>query len=234
MIGQIYPDNTWQIERLGCFTASRIDELLTNPRSKSAKEAGELSETAKSYILEKASELTTGTIRQFSNASVEWGELYEPEAADIIQKVYTDMIYFGRNDPKFFRYTKFSGSSPDGTSKDGRTVFEIKCPENPSNHITYCLLKSAEDLKKCQRTYYHQIQFNMLCVAKNKGIYFNEMSGFFVTYCPIVTEGFKKLKLIAIAPDIDFEKKINKSLEVAELELVNIIEEMREQNNIVL
>ncbi|MGH7238480.1 MAG: YqaJ viral recombinase family protein [Candidatus Saccharimonadales bacterium] len=227
MIGQLYPDSEWAIKRLGCFTSSEIDDLLTEPRSKAAKEAGELSETAKSYILKKASELITGTVRDFSNAAVEWGELYESEAAEKVQELRPDIIYYGGKEPKFFQYTLFSGGSPDGVSKDGATVLEIKVPENPSNHVAYCLLNSAEDLKKEERKYYHQIQMNMLCVAKEYGHAFRDMKALFASYCPIVTDGFMKLKTLEIYTDPDFARRIDAVLESSEKMLSEIVDRLR-------
>lgn len=231
MIGNKYTDNEWELQRLGCFTSSEIDNLLTEPRTKAAKEAGELSETAKSYIFKKAAELITGTVRDFSNAAVEWGETYEPEAAEKLKELYPDMVYYGGINPKFFPYTKFSGGSPDGVARN--IVIEIKCPENPANHVEYCLLDSAEDLKKIHRNYYHQIQFNMLCVAKESSLDFMDMKAVFASYCPIVTDGFKKLKTLEIYPDEAFANRIDEVLERSENMLADIIEKLREPDVII-
>ena len=50
----------WSAERIGAFTASTNGDLMTEPRSKAAKEAGELSETAKTLIAQKATEVVKG------------------------------------------------------------------------------------------------------------------------------------------------------------------------------
>lgn len=229
MIGNIYPAGKWLIDRLGCFTSSEVDNLLTEPRSKAAKEAGELSDTAKTYINSKAAELVTGTMRDFSNAATEWGELYEPEAAALLKTYYPDMAYYGKEKPKFFPYTKFSGGSPDAVSEN--TVFEIKCPENPANHVAYCRLKSAADLKTMERKYYHQIQMNMFCVARHNGVGFMDMQGLFCSYCPIVTPGFIKLKMIPVYPDLEFADRIPGIIQAAEKLLSEIIEDMTVEKN---
>lgn len=232
MIGNIYPDSKWLTDRLGCFTSSEIDNLLTEPRTKAAKEAGELSETAKSYINSKAAELITGTIRDFSNAATEWGELYEAEAADILKTLYPDMIYHGKQNPKFFPYSKFSGGSPDAVAKN--TVFEIKCPENPTNHVAYCLIESADDLKKMERAYYHQIQMNMLSVAKYTGVDFMSMKAVFCSYCPIVSDGFMKIKTLHVYPEQGFADKIERAIVNAEKLLAEIIQLLTVTGEIVI
>lgn len=225
MIGNIYPDNEWELSRMGCFTGSEISDLLTEPRTKAAKEAREMSETAKSYILKKAAELVTGTVRDFSNAAVEWGNSYEKEAAEELQKLYPELEYYGSENQKFFPLTRFSGGSPDMVG--GTLVGEIKCPENPANHLEYCLLNSQEDLLKCNKDYYHQIQMNMMCVAKSLGVEYSEMKGVFASYCPIVTDGFIKLKTLQIKPDLELSEKIIKAIEKAESVLADIIEKLK-------
>lgn len=80
------------------------------------------------------------------------------------------------------------------------------------------------------KDYYYQIQMNMMCVAKSLGCDFSEMKGVFASYCPIVTDGFIKLKTIEIKPDLELEVKILKAIEKAEGYLADIIEEMRETN----
>lgn len=228
MVGNVIPETAWELDRLGVFTSSKIDALLTEPRSKAAKEAGELSETAKEYILSRAGELITGTVRDVYSAGIEWGNTYEPEAAEEVKKRYPDFIYYGKQNPKFFPYTKFSGGSPDGESSNGRIIHEVKCPENPSNHVAYCLMTCADDLKKIERQYYHQIQMNMLCVATERGISFMDMRGLFHSYCPIVTDGFIKLKTLEIYPDENFSSRIDAVLQSSEMMLSEIVDKLRE------
>src|SRR5690554_1124876 len=112
MIGNIIAESPWEIARIGKFTASRISELFSEPRAK--KDQGKLSETALGYVFEKASEIVTGTTRQVQNWAMEWGNQYEPEAAFRIKQQYLDFIYLGKESPEFFKYTDFSGGSPDG------------------------------------------------------------------------------------------------------------------------
>lgn len=233
MIGNIYPANAWEQDKIGCFSASRIDDLLTEPRTVEARKNGELSQTAKDYILEKSAELTTGTFRDMDNAALEWGRTQEPNCADEVKKHHPDLIYYGTDNPRFFPYSVFSGASPDGISKDGTMVFEFKCPENPLNHIRYCLMDSASDLKKIERGYYHQIQFGMMCVAKAFHIPFMDIRAVFASYCPLVMDGFTKLKLLDIYPDIDFLDRIPGILLKAEKMLAEVVDKLTVNPNVI-
>ena len=52
----------WAEARIGAFTGSTNADLMTEPRSKAAKEAGELSESARTLIAQKATEIVKGAI----------------------------------------------------------------------------------------------------------------------------------------------------------------------------
>jgi len=64
----------WDKMRLGRFTGSGISALMTNPKTKAAIESGELSETAKKYIYEKAMETVTGqSANEATSRAIDWG-----------------------------------------------------------------------------------------------------------------------------------------------------------------
>ena len=160
MIGNIYPQTDWERAKLGKFSASEIDDLFTEPRTNEEKKAGALSVSAQKYINKKATEIITGTIRQMEGINaIDWGKHYEPKAIDKVRNVYPNIEYYGKHNPAFFHYTDFSGCSPDATDEDLYLYIEAKCPENPENHTIYGGLRNGADLKKVNRTYYHQIQF---------------------------------------------------------------------------
>lgn len=194
MIGNIYAETEWEKLRLGKITASEFHKLLTEPKLKSAKEAGELSEGAKTYINSKVSEVLTGTTRNLYSAATEWGNLYEQEAFEKLREIYPEMEYFGNDNRLFVEYSPISGGSPD--AKDSKTLAEIKCPENPANHIEYCTWKNELDLLKNKKEYYYQIQFNMLACGLRHGI--------FVSYCPIMLNEKDRLKIISVTQDESF------------------------------
>jgi len=230
MIGQVIAETPWEIQRLGKFTASCIDALLTEPKSAEAKKKGDLSEIAKTYIRGRAAEIITGTIREVTNSYMEWGRQYEPDAAALLKELYPSMQFASMDSPTFFKYSDFAGGSPDGWDKENKLVAEIKCPEDPANHVEYCLIVNAAELKKVQRDYYHQIQMNMLCVAKKFGVEFHEMKGIFASYCPLVADGYLKLKIIEIFPDMEFYEKIHPALSKAEDYLADIIYSLIQKN----
>ena len=223
MTANIYPEDQWGLERLGKFTSSEIFRLLTDPKSKEAKERGELSSGAKTYVYETIAEILTGTVRQVSNLPMlEWGNLYEPDAVSLLAKTFPKLEYFGNENKKFFLLRRFSGGSPDAVEFESRTVFEVKCPENPAVHVEYLLLNELS-LKETCKDYWAQLQMNMMCLAKEIGCGFRDMQGVFASYCPLMQEEENKLKLITVMPDLELEMKINSSLDRAESFMTEII-----------
>jgi len=213
------PQSSWEEIKLGKFSASNIHRLLTTPKTKSET----LSVTARTYIRQVASEIITGCVRTLDLHSLDWGIANEPYAAQIIAYNNPNFVYLGAENQMFFPYNAYSGGSPDGIDEDEKEVFEIKCPENADNHILYCMMDTQEELKKERNDYYCQIQFNMMCYARVLGCDFSEMRGRFVSYCPIVMEGYKEIHEIEIMPDKEIETKIKDKLEKAYKELQIII-----------
>lgn len=234
MIGNIYPSTEWELDKLGKMSSSRIDELLTPPKDKAAKDAGELGQTAISYVIEKASEIMTGTVRQMDNWSLQWGKQYEEDAAAELLVLYPDLEYFGLSNPKFFQLTDFSGGSPDAIVRSKRIIIEIKCPEDPANHVAYCLLKTAEDVKKAKREYFHQIHMNMVCVAKELGCKYEETTGLFASFCPIINEPYKRLHTVTIPPIHGFDEMLLPKIEKGEKLLAEIIRGCKESPSLLI
>lgn len=240
MYGNIYPDTKWEIERQGCATSSEFHKLLTPGKRKMT--AAELSERPKSgvgskttttedctilsdggvtYILEKVSELLTGTVRQFTSNSTDWGNDMEPKAAERLLTTFPDLEYFGNTNKKFFKYTKYTGGSPDATwiiTKE-KIVFEIKCPENPANHVQNLLLNTQEELKDLHFDYYVQLQKNMMCVAKELNIPITEITGMFVSFCPIMIKPEHQMKKLVVGPDYELMARIDIAVNVYETKL---------------
>lgn len=218
----IYPEGEWMTKRAGSFTSSQIGKLFTAPKTKLAKENGELSETAKTYIMDKAAELLTGTIRNtFKTPEMQWGIDNEPHAAELLKEQYKGLTYYGTENPKFFQYSDFSGGSPDAVSYEDRLIFEIKCP-NPRTHIEYMREK---DLKSMNIDYYYQLQMNIACVAHELDINPMYFKGVFVSYCPIMIEHRLRLFKLEVEPDALFQEVLPYTIESAEAYLRNIIDE---------
>jgi len=158
----------WLTLRLGRFTSSNIFKLMTNPRSKAAKEAGELSATAKSYVLEKAAELVYNTPAPVAfSAAMDWGNEHEETAVKAYENISGNKVSPGA----FWTFGDYTGTSPDGLLNETGTnesgLIEIKCPYNRVNHLENCLtLKTADDLKAKSKQYYYQVQHQLYITGR--------------------------------------------------------------------
>lgn len=152
-----------KVSRLGMFTASSIWQLM-----KGGKGGQMFGQQALTYIDEKIAEIVTGECKhQARSASLDWGNEHEKDAYLWLNQTHPHE-YLGKENFKFFEFNQFAGGSPDGISED--CIFEYKCPYNSSNHVGWLLNKSVDWLKKEYFEYYVQLQFNMLCAGKKKGI----------------------------------------------------------------
>ena len=142
MIGNYIADSSWELQRLGKITSSKCSVLFTDPKSKADKEAGALAATTRSYLMENVAEMLTGQFRSLEGIyALKYGHDQEPYAFEKLGKVYPTMEFFGGENQLFLPLTDFSGGSPDSADWDNRLVGEIKCPENPVNHLENLLLQ---------------------------------------------------------------------------------------------
>ena len=121
----------WKLERLGMITASRFKDVMTEPRSKAAKENGQLSDTAESYLCELVWEIQTGQPHEiYPTAAMRWGTDTEEEARRCYEAV-TDVTVI---ESGFVQFADTNiGCSPDGLVGDDGGI-EIKCPFGPVEH----------------------------------------------------------------------------------------------------
>lgn len=237
MIGNIIPSNQWEQVKLGKFSASQIKDLFTEPKLKSDKEAGNLSDTAIKYLNQKAAEIITGTFRSLETWATDWGNKYESEAIEVLKDTYSDLIYYGKDNPVFFLYSDLSGGSPDAlqTYTDEleentfANLFEIKCPENPAVHVEYCGIKNGSDLKEVNKAYWYQIQFNIACIAKQLDIPVENITGIFVSYCPVVNDPFKKIHIVKIQADLEFHESVEGVVAKSENKLKQILKSLKNE-----
>jgi hypothetical protein len=135
---------------------------MTDPKSKIAKANDELSETAKTYILENIIEDLTGFAKEFSSPETEWGNDHEDDAVlyyELEKSVTVERVGFIEIDEN-------SGVSPDGlVGADGG--IEVKCPYNSVNHLKRFFYKGWEDLKRKEKDYYWQIQGLMFATRRD-------------------------------------------------------------------
>lgn len=144
----------WIQHRKGKFTSSQIYRLMTEPKTKEAKERGDLSEGAKTYILECIAESIGGEIPFFENTATKRGHELEPMA----KKKYAfemDIKVFGVG---FIEVDSEYGGSPDGKVDDNGLEggLEIKCPYNSVHHLEHCMINDWEYFKKNHPDYYWQ------------------------------------------------------------------------------
>jgi hypothetical protein len=156
----------WDKLRLGRFTGSGISALMTDPKTKAAKEAGEISETAKKYICEKVMELVTGqSANEATSRAIDWGNEWEEHALRQLQISLDSPEESTELKPSFKLFNDYFGCSPDAfmIHKDfGPVGCEIKCPWNSVNHFHHSQVQTAEDLKRVNSDYYWQVMGNML------------------------------------------------------------------------
>jgi hypothetical protein len=152
----------WFDARKYKFTSSNMWRLMTEPRSKEAKESGELSETAKEYIMEKVVEEIGGFIPEYETNAMVYGSEHEAQAKYWYQlKTGLEIVEVG-----FQEVNEFYGGSPDCLVMDRTTgeigALEIKCPYNSTNHLWHCMIDSYEYLKRNHKEYFWQCVSHMI------------------------------------------------------------------------
>jgi putative phage-type endonuclease len=139
----------WFKIRRGKITSSEIHKIMGK---------ADLSDTAKTYLLERVAELYGAASVTPGNAATEWGVQWEPVAVDY----YSEQRKVAVEAASFIVHSDYYGGSPDGiVNPDG--IIEVKCPHNSANHFKHGLIKSDEDFKKKKPDYYYQCISNMIC-----------------------------------------------------------------------
>lgn len=144
-----YPDivhNTdeWYAARAGLATTSSFDKILTPGGKKSAQQDSYANQIIAELLLCRPVE------RNFDTYAMQWGREHEDQAANLYMfETGYDLEHGG-----FFVNDEMTrGSSPDAIVLDnGKWVggAEIKCPENPTNHVEFLLLKEINPKYKPQ------------------------------------------------------------------------------------
>lgn len=205
-------EQAWKGERLGKFTSSEIGKLMVKGRSKEQY----FGDGAITYIESRAAEIFNQlpVTNLDGMKAVEWGKQYEAEAVVTLeQKLGVQVEYYGAQNPKLFSFEplkQWAGGSPDGIIPSLKAVFDIKCPENSTNHIKYWRMKSGADLKSENQLYYAQLQFNMLCTGLRKS--------FFVSYDPRPLESAVRLKILEVTYDepycLELVERLHKAVDM--------------------
>lgn len=202
---QFIQQNTaeWHEARLGRFTASEIWKLMTEPKQKYLQEAGKLSESAMTYVLEKVAETLTGQPKQQGYAfPLVWGMEHEAEAVHEFElKTGLATIETG-----FYPYTDHAGGSPDREVGEF-DILEVKCPYDSAKQIDYLMLTTWADLKAEFKEYYWQCQANLLFTGRK--------ACHFVTYDPRMKDSKHKLSHLVIPANAEDQDLISKKIEKA-------------------
>jgi hypothetical protein len=162
-------EEEWLEYRKGLFTSSEINRLMTKPK------AGELSDGAITFVLEKVSTLCGSSKPNYFNAEMQWGKDNEPPAALALINILgldvnsNDVIYTSHGGNVFF-CTETYGGTPDLIFTDA--IGEIKCP-NSENHLYYKLFITSDNFQKELPKYYDQMQLNMHLCDRDKCHFFS-------------------------------------------------------------
>ncbi len=185
----------WYFARAGIATASAFDRIITK--------SGKPSAQADDYANLLVAELLLGRAieRNFSTFSMEWGHLHEEDA----RKLYQFETGFELQKGGFFTDDAVSiGASPDvRVFRDGKLVgiAEIKCPENPANHIEFLLMQEMNP------KYVPQVQGQWFVATEGGGNPDLEFIDWF-SYYPEMPSA-----RVRIYPDSNFQVQLKHALE---------------------
>lgn len=195
----------WFEIRRGKFTSSEIYRLLSEPKDAAAKKKGELSEGAKTYVLEKVHEELTGEIESsFDSAATVWGVQNEPLARTWYEKLTGLEV----KEVGFTTVSDSFGGSADGLVGENGGI-EIKAPYKGSNHLDYSLIDSQEYMKKHFKEHYWQCVSNAFI---NKRVWWD-----FVSFDPRLNydSGFFRFRIFPKEEELDLiAKKVAQATEL--------------------
>jgi len=136
--GPKYGTEAWKEARRGRVTASRFGDVMSEPRSKAAKDAGLLSEMATGYMMEIVASAITGEDRVGGkSAAMERGVDKESDAIDTYASYKFCTVEPGR---LLLRSEGLVAATPDGfieEDEDGPGLLEVKCPESRTHLKTW-------------------------------------------------------------------------------------------------
>ena len=159
----------WFEIRKGKITSSEIYKIMGKK---------DLSDTAKTYLLEKVCEYFGGFTEPAIGAALNWGTELEPVAIEYYEKLAKVKV----DKASFIPAGEHYGGSPDGLiGSEG--IIEVKCPYKSSNHFKHGLIDSAEKFKDVAPGYYYQCVSNMICA----GAQWCD----FISFDPRVTEEYR-------------------------------------------
>ena len=213
-------DLAWFRCRIGCFTGSKIGDLMKSGRKKEQI----FGDTAMSYIFKVSAERMLNPVfvnddelfgqyveqQQVYSKAIIWGQEQEDNAKDLLMKKNPEWELADVSSCKHDNIPHFA-ASPDAIIYDRKKLMtaEIKCP-SVHTFVRYLVeIKDAESLKKVQPDYFYQMQAEMACT--------NAESGIFVAYCPWLV---KPIHIVPIERDEEaikaIEERVVKANEIVE------------------
>lgn len=214
----------WHKRRWARFTASEMYKLFSPVKGNAMFGDG-----AWTYIEQKALEMTT---KMWERPEIEQaksilhGRVHEfPGFLEYVKITgNTDIMYLGDENPMFYPYKPLaeeSGGTPDSAviTADGLIVHgaEIKCPKAPINHFRRLKWKDMWDVKTEYMQCYTQCQFLMMCTGAKQWD--------FVSFDDRQLVRAKKIKIIPIYPEKNFQNNLEVRLRQAIKEKYRIISE---------
>lgn len=139
----------WFEIRRGKITSSEIYKIMSDKG---------LTETAKTYLLEKVCEYFNGYKEPASGQALEWGTELESVAIEHYEQMTGNKV----EKASFILADEHYGGSPDGIVLP-KGIIEVKCPFNSANHFKHGLIDSPAKFKKVVPNYYYQCISNMIC-----------------------------------------------------------------------
>jgi hypothetical protein len=134
------------------------------------------------------------------------------------------ITYLGDENPMFYPYRPLaeeSGGTPDCANITSSGLIdmgaEIKCPKNPINHFRRLKWTSQWDVRENYIQCYTQCQFLMMCTGAKQWD--------FVSYDDRQLVKSKKIKIIEIKPDKNFQNNLEIRIRQAIKEKYRIISE---------
>ena len=159
--GPAYGTDEWKDARRGRVTASRFGDVMTEPRSKAAKESGQMSDTARGYLMEILASTITGEDRVGGkSAAMERGVDKESDAIDAYSAAKFTDVAQGR---LLLRTDGLIAATPDGfveEDEDGPGLIEVKCPESKRHLETWLSRELPSD-------YLEQVQGQMWVAGRS-------------------------------------------------------------------
>jgi hypothetical protein len=210
--------DAWFELRKGKITSSEIYKIMGNGR----KEDG-LTETAKSYLLERVSEILGGSPNVSypsgaKPAALEWGT----ELEDVAIQHYNEAYNLDVQKASFIPVNEHYGGSPDGLLPP-KGIIEVKCPFSSANHFKHGLIKDENDFKKVAPNYYYQCMSNIICA--------NADWCDFISFDPRVESKYKMFvyRLHRNQEEVD---NINNKLEIAVKYMKELLEKLENTNKV--